>query len=140
MILQFFVVLNWSCRNWTIILWICVPTLRGSFSFRAQNSFLLHLLLPSRAWNATKLYEKNRKSHISSPLRLKTLSLSLLTKGGIKVSPPNDIWLTKLIFLPTVLLTLQLSLPPLYNPLLIFFISKFPLVVHHKMKLCPGKE
>ena len=48
---------------WTIILQLSVPSLRGSFSLGAQNSFILQLLMPYalycaemvyKAWNAGK--------------------------------------------------------------------------------------
>ena len=54
---------------WTIILWLSVPSLRGSFSLGAQNSFILQLLMPYalycasmvyKAWNACKqLFDSN---------------------------------------------------------------------------------
>jgi len=41
---------------WTIILWLSVPSLRGSFSLRAQNSFILQLLMPYALYCGQMVY------------------------------------------------------------------------------------
>ncbi|PVH62542.1 hypothetical protein PAHAL_3G319200 [Panicum hallii] len=60
---------------WTVALWICMPALRNSFSFRTHTSFLYHLLAPyalyfarifKKPWDSIKSFINNKKSQYRS--------------------------------------------------------------------------